>query len=69
MAAEKGQIIAAKSTGKLKTIAQLAALITLALHYPIWFFNPRWIGVPALYAALVLAIYSGVEYVIHYYRS
>jgi CDP-diacylglycerol---glycerol-3-phosphate 3-phosphatidyltransferase len=68
MAADQGLVIAADKYGKLKTIFQIVALCPLVL-YNTWFgFDPMPAGILLLYAALGLALFSGTNYMINFYR-
>jgi CDP-diacylglycerol---glycerol-3-phosphate 3-phosphatidyltransferase len=68
MAADQGLVIAADKYGKLKTIFQIVALCPLVL-YNTWFgFDPMPLGTLLLYAALVLALFSGSNYMLNFYR-
>lgn len=64
VAASEGIVIAAGNSGKLKTIFQMVAITALLLKN--WPFE--LIGIPfatiMLWAALVMTIYSGIEYMI-----
>lgn len=51
-----GEVIAAKMPGKIKTTAQMLAIIFLLLG------DPFYIGTILLYVALIFAIYSGIDY-------
>ena len=51
-----GEVIAAKIPGKIKTTAQMLAIIFLLLG------DPYYIGTVLLYIALIFAIYSGYDY-------
>ena len=51
-----GEVIAAKMPGKIKTTAQMLAIIFLLLG------DPYYIGTILLYIALIFAIYSGIDY-------
>ncbi|MFP4070658.1 MAG: CDP-diacylglycerol--glycerol-3-phosphate 3-phosphatidyltransferase [Desulfovibrionales bacterium] len=68
MAADQGVVIAADKYGKLKTIIQIVALCPLVLHYPWWGVDPRPIGLLLLYAALIMALFSGTNYCVNFYR-
>jgi CDP-diacylglycerol---glycerol-3-phosphate 3-phosphatidyltransferase len=68
MAVDQGLVIAADKYGKLKTIFQIVALCPLVLHN-VWFgFDPNPLGTLLLYAALVLALFSGTNYMLNFYR-
>ena len=62
VASGEGIVLAASSMGKLKTVFQILAVALLLLHnYPF-----SYIGIPfdmtVLYIALILTVWSGVEY-------
>lgn len=62
VAAGEGIVLAASKMGKLKTVSQILAIILLLLHN----FPFSYIGLPIdiilLYIALILTVWSGVEY-------
>jgi CDP-diacylglycerol--glycerol-3-phosphate 3-phosphatidyltransferase len=58
--------IAASSLGKYKTGFQIAAIIPLLFHYPYFGVNFHAIGTLFLWAALVLTVWSGVDYIIKF---
>ena len=62
MASDNGIVIPADRYGKLKTITQIAALCPLLLHYPWLGFDPAPAGEIILYIALVLTVFSGINY-------
>lgn len=51
-----GEVIAAKMPGKIKTTAEMLAIIFLFLG------DPYYIGTILLYIALIFAVYSGYDY-------
>jgi CDP-diacylglycerol--glycerol-3-phosphate 3-phosphatidyltransferase len=67
VAADLGVVIAADRWGKMKTIFQLIALHLLVLHYPVLGFDPRPLGMVALYLALILTVVSGTNYLYDFY--
>ena len=69
LAADNGIIIAADKYGKLKTVLQIVAIIPLLLHYPLLGIPIDLIGLIALYVALVLTIFSGINYFYNYYKD
>ncbi|TVQ97153.1 MAG: CDP-diacylglycerol--glycerol-3-phosphate 3-phosphatidyltransferase [Desulfovibrionales bacterium] len=69
IAADQGYILAADSFGKLKAVIQVVALCPLILHYPWWGFDPQPLGAVLLALALVLTVFSGAKYVIHFFRE
>lgn len=68
MAIDEGIVLAADRFGKAKTILQIAAIIPLTLHYPIFGMEFGPVGSCLLYAAMVVAVYSGVNYFCYFYR-
>ena len=69
MAIDEGVVIAADRYGKLKTVAQIVAIIPLLLHYPLFGFDLHTIGLNILYLALVLTIFSGWNYCHTFYKA
>lgn len=68
LAIDEGIVLAADRFGKAKTVLQIAAIIPITLHYPIFGFHIANIGLILLYAAMVVAIYSGCNYCIYVYK-
>jgi CDP-diacylglycerol--glycerol-3-phosphate 3-phosphatidyltransferase len=56
LAENKGQVLAAKMPGKIKTTAQMLSIIFLLVG------NVCYIGTVLLYIALIFTIYSGYDY-------
>lgn len=69
MAVDEGVIIAADKYGKLKTVLQILAIIPLTIHYPWLGVDSQLIGVFFLYMALLLTVFSGVNYFNVFYAS
>lgn len=69
MAIDEGVVLAADYFGKAKTVLQIFAVVPLMLHYPILGVRLWPIGEVLLYAALILALISGVNYCYDFYRS
>lgn len=68
MAVDEGIVLAADKFGKAKTVLQILAIIPITLHFPV-FDTKLWIfGEIVLYAAMIIAIVSGVNYCIYFYR-
>ncbi|MGI6177021.1 MAG: CDP-diacylglycerol--glycerol-3-phosphate 3-phosphatidyltransferase [Eubacterium sp.] len=66
VAAADGKVIAAGMSGKIKTVLQMFAVIFLMLRAALMP-DPGFVGTFAyilLYAALVMTVYSGIEYVV-----
>ena len=62
MAVDEGVVLAADKYGKLKTIMQGLALVPLIVHYPFWGMDPQPLGNFLLYIALILTVFSGLNY-------
>lgn len=69
IASDMGVVIAASRLGKLKTVAQIAAIVPLMIHYPFFGFDFHLAGSVMLIIALGLALWSGVDYFIAFLRS
>lgn len=63
---EKGKDISASNLGKYKTGFQIAAIIPLIFHYPYFGINLHAIGYVFLWGALVVTIWSGLDYFIRF---
>jgi CDP-diacylglycerol--glycerol-3-phosphate 3-phosphatidyltransferase len=69
MAADGGMIIPAETVGKYKVGAQITAVISLLFSH-VW--QAAWmvdLGRYALWAALALAVYSGGQYFVNYWKN
>ncbi len=58
--------------GKLKAVFQFAAIVPLIVHYEYEFIIPidfHVIGTVLIYVALVLTLWSGVDYFVKFYRE
>jgi CDP-diacylglycerol--glycerol-3-phosphate 3-phosphatidyltransferase len=64
--AENQEDISASALGKYKTGFQVAALIPLLFHYPFFGINLHAIGMVFLWGALILTIWSGIDYFIRF---
>jgi len=69
MAVTEGVVIAASWLGKKKALAQLIATNILILHYPYFFINTHLLGTILIWIALVMTIWSGVDYFVRYLRK
>ena len=69
MAGAKGVVIAASWLGKKKALAQLIATNILILHYRYFFIDTHWLGTILIWIALVMTIWSGVDYFVRYLKS
>jgi CDP-diacylglycerol--glycerol-3-phosphate 3-phosphatidyltransferase len=66
--AGKGLDISASRLGKLKTGFQIAAIIPLMIHYPLWDLDCQAIGQALIWAALGFTVWSGIDYFIKFKR-
>lgn len=69
MAIDEGIVLAADRYGKAKTILQILAIVPLLVHYPLLGFDVQYIGKILLYIALVLAVFSGANYLYDFYKN
>ncbi|MGA9111109.1 MAG: CDP-diacylglycerol--glycerol-3-phosphate 3-phosphatidyltransferase [Smithella sp.] len=69
IASSEGIYIQASTLGKQKTLAQIVAVTALIIHYSIFGINAHAVGMVILYIALVLTIFSGIDYFIKLYRN
>lgn len=65
VAAGEGIIIAAGNSGKIKTVLQMMALVIILLrNWPFTLFTDINIGLIVLWGAVIMTVYSGLEYVL-----
>ncbi|HUN54972.1 MAG TPA: CDP-diacylglycerol--glycerol-3-phosphate 3-phosphatidyltransferase [Smithella sp.] len=69
IASSEGICIQASTLGKQKTLAQIIAVTALIIHYSIFGINAHVVGMVILYIALVLTVFSGLDYFIKLYRN
>jgi CDP-diacylglycerol---glycerol-3-phosphate 3-phosphatidyltransferase len=69
IASAEGVFISASRLGKQKTLAQIIAVTALMINYQFLGADAHLVGMVILYFALVLTIYSGVDYFVKYYLS
>ncbi len=62
MAISDGIVIESSKMGKYKTLSQVSAITGLLLHYSFWSINFHIIGMALLWIALVMTLWSGIEY-------
>lgn len=67
IASSEGIFIQASLLGKQKTVTQIIAVTALMIHYSIFGINAHIVGTIILYIALLLTIYSGLDYLIKLY--
>ncbi len=68
VSAANGVVIAANWTGKLKAFTQLAATNLLILYYPYFSLPIHLIGTIMIWIALVLTVWSGLDFILRYRR-
>ena len=68
VSAADGVIIAANWTGKLKAFTQLVATNFLILHYSYFSLDIHRIGTIMIWIALVLTVWSGLDFIFRYRR-
>ncbi len=69
IASAEGLIISASRLGKAKLISQTLSMIALILHYKYLGINFHDLGMVLLWVALVLTLWSGIDYFVNFYRS
>jgi len=69
IASSEGNYIQASPIGKQKTLAQNIAVTALMIHYSIFGIDAHVVGTMILYIALLLTIYSGVDYFMKFYQT
>lgn len=68
VAADEGVVIAADKYGKMKTIFQIVAVSSLQVHYSFFGLPFHIFGMLVLYIALILTVYSGINYFVGFYK-
>jgi CDP-diacylglycerol--glycerol-3-phosphate 3-phosphatidyltransferase len=68
VSAADGVVIAANWTGKLKAFTQLVATNFLILHYSYFSLDIHLIGTIMIWIALVLTVWSGLDFIFRYRR-
>ncbi|MDH4264171.1 MAG: CDP-diacylglycerol--glycerol-3-phosphate 3-phosphatidyltransferase [Deltaproteobacteria bacterium] len=69
IASTQGLVIAASNWGKAKMVFQSLALIGLILHYRYLRIDFHFLGILLLWIALVITLWSGIDYFIKFYRE
>ncbi len=68
VASSEGIILQASRLGKQKTVCQIIAVTALMIHYPFLGLDAHVVGTAILYVALILTLYSGLDYLMKFYR-
>jgi CDP-diacylglycerol--glycerol-3-phosphate 3-phosphatidyltransferase len=61
-------VIYASTLGKQKTLCQIIAVSALLIHYPLFGADAHAVGMAVLYFALILTLWSGIDYFVRFYR-
>ena len=69
IASSDGIYIQASVLGKQKTLAQIFAVTALMIHHPFFGLDAHLVGTIILYVAFFLTIYSGIDYLVKFYRE
>jgi CDP-diacylglycerol--glycerol-3-phosphate 3-phosphatidyltransferase len=69
IASTEGVIMPASRIGKQKTLSQICAISALIIHYPLLNVNAHTVGIVLIYLALILTVYSAIDYSVKFYRS
>jgi CDP-diacylglycerol---glycerol-3-phosphate 3-phosphatidyltransferase len=69
IASADGIVIAASPLGKQKTVCQAFAVTALIIHYPFFGADAHLVGTALMYLALLLTVWSGLDYLVRFYRS
>jgi CDP-diacylglycerol--glycerol-3-phosphate 3-phosphatidyltransferase len=71
IAANEGIVMSAETIGKYKMVLQVVAIVTLVLEDTLTavLWAPHAIGTALLYAALALALISGGQYLVTFWRQ
>lgn len=68
IASSEAVVIPASKLGKQKTLTQIIAISALMIHYPLFGIDAHMVGITVLYLALILTVYSGIDYFLKFYR-
>jgi CDP-diacylglycerol--glycerol-3-phosphate 3-phosphatidyltransferase len=69
IAINEGIVISASQLGKYKTLLQVIATTTLICHYSYYSIDFHNVGMIFLWAALVLTVWSGLDYLRGFFRQ
>ncbi len=69
VASASGLIIQASKLAKQKTVSQVAAITALLIHYPLFGADAHAVGIFILYISLFLTLWSGMDYLLKFYRE
>lgn len=69
VASAGGHVIQASTLAKQKTVSQVAAVTALIIHYPLFGADAHAVGIFILYISLFLTLWSGLDYLVKFYRE
>jgi CDP-diacylglycerol--glycerol-3-phosphate 3-phosphatidyltransferase len=69
IASSEGVVIQASRVAKQKTLCQVVAVTALMIHYPFLGADAHLVGMAILYLALVLTVYSGLDYLMKFIKE
>jgi len=68
IASSEGVIIQSSLLAKQKTLCQIFAVTALMIHYPFLGADAHLVGIVILYVALFLTLYSGLDYLMKFFK-
>jgi CDP-diacylglycerol--glycerol-3-phosphate 3-phosphatidyltransferase len=69
IASSEGVIIGSSRLAKQKTLCQVVAVTALMIHYPFLGADAHLVGIAILYLALFLTLYSGLDYLMKFFKE
>lgn len=69
IASSEGIIIGSSRLAKQKTLCQIFAVTALMIHYPFLGADAHLVGIYILYVALFLTLYSGLDYLMKFFKE
>jgi CDP-diacylglycerol--glycerol-3-phosphate 3-phosphatidyltransferase len=69
IASSEGIIIGSSRLAKQKTLCQVVAVTALMIHYPFLGADAHLVGIAILYLALFLTLYSGLDYLMKFFKE
>jgi len=69
IASSEGVIIGSSRLAKQKTLCQVFAVTALMIHYPFLGADAHLVGIAILYVALFLTLYSGLDYMMKFFKE
>jgi len=69
IAVSEGIVIGSSRLAKQKTLCQVVAVTALMIHYPFIGADAHLVGIVILYVALFLTLYSGLDYLMKFFKE